>query len=189
MNYYLLGFIIIAIIILLIIIITRKKEIPIVEAPLKMPLVGEDLYKIKYIEIKNTNYNLELVEVEVFDENGLNIATQGNTIQSSTMVDTRDTYTYNAEYAVDGKFLIEHVAGTPHGFSSTNAEKDNWWRLELKEPTSITKIILTLRDDMPDLTYKLNGGKISFMNANNELVKDFIIDTGSMQVNKLAFEL
>uniref|UniRef100_A0A8C1LIP0 Fucolectin tachylectin-4 pentraxin-1 domain-containing protein n=1 Tax=Cyprinus carpio TaxID=7962 RepID=A0A8C1LIP0_CYPCA len=96
---------------------------------------------------------LTLCEVKVYGEG--NLASNGSTTQSSTSGD------WFAERAIDGnRGLHEQYKG---GCSSTLAETNPWWRLDLNNVYSVSRVVVTNRIDC--CVEKINGAEIRIGNS------------------------
>uniref|UniRef100_A0A8C1CTV4 Fucolectin tachylectin-4 pentraxin-1 domain-containing protein n=1 Tax=Cyprinus carpio carpio TaxID=630221 RepID=A0A8C1CTV4_CYPCA len=96
---------------------------------------------------------LTLCEVKVYGEG--NLASNGSTTQSSTSGD------WFAERAIDGnRGLHEQYKG---GCSSTLAETNPWWRLDLNNVYSVSRVVVTNRIDC--CVEKINGSEIRIGNS------------------------
>ena len=107
---------------------------------------------VNYVMITGTGY-LHVQEVEVYDENGINVAKGGQTTQSSTGWRGRSTK------PVDGQKTARRWWARPWANSNhTHGGTNQWWRVKLKgnKLHTITKIIVYNR---PDCCYERLRGK------------------------------
>jgi len=102
---------------------------------------GNPLY-CTYVKIQKTDKNfLTLMEVEVFDLNGTNVALNGTATQSSDMYD----YGGYADRAINGNTDQDYE--TEENGTHTQDEQNAWWQVELAEPTIIESIKIYNRSD------------------------------------------
>jgi len=162
----LIGLIIVLLIVVLLLIFiksSKSKNENFKETPFQI----QQLPIIDTIEIRNKKNSVQLLEVEVLNKEGNNIASLGIPTQSSTMEGGIDLY--KPEFAIDKLFNVERTKnGHLVGVSST-AEKDvNIWSLNFQEPIEIKQIKISYfnNPDNMDVIKKMNDVRLALYKDN-----------------------
>jgi len=165
MNYLFIGVIILLLILLIyyvyFIYYEHGKEHQINKIPIQLPIIDT-------IEIKNYKNPTQLVEVEVFDKEGNNIASIGFPSQNSTMTSMNDLY--EPELAVDKLTEVKRTAVGVVGISSTKDKDINTWSLSFTEPMEIKEIKIWYWNDKEERK-KMYKVKLSIY-KNNILINE-----------------
>jgi len=134
---------------------------------------------IKLIEItNNTGGTLQLVEVEVYDTTGTNIALLGTAEQN-----TRNPIVFDGpNVAIDGKYNVwADSAGIHYGLMSTAYGDKNYWRVTLKDPVIVSYIVITPWTNHPELYPNIDGAKLNLINVN-----DIVYSTSTLYTSAQA---
>lgn len=121
-----------------------------------------------------SNYALSLAEVQVFNQSGVNIALKGTAVQSSVS---------NEGYAP--RAIDDNTNGTFSNGSVTHTEKDGtpWWKLDLKEPSEISHIIVWNRNDCCE--DRLNGCVLLVYDTTGDSVRH-VLNSNRQQTFKIS---
>ncbi|XP_052417056.1 uncharacterized protein LOC127961823 [Carassius gibelio] len=107
-----------------------------------------------FVHIPGDQKTLVLCEVKIYGYFTGNLASDGSTTQSSTYDG------WFAEKAIDGN---RGLLGLPRGCSSTRAETNPWWRLDLNYVYSVSRVVVTNRIDC--CVDQINGAEIRIGNS------------------------
>jgi hypothetical protein len=116
---------------------------------------------VKFVRIEHSQQWLHVSRVEVYDENGENVAllSKGATATSSSTIRKGDN-----SFPIDGV----HRKGWPNG-CHTNDGANEWWEVQLQRPTAVQKITVWNRVDT--CFDRLAGARIVLKDADEVVVR------------------
>ena len=125
------------------------------------------------INISAKDVPIELVEIEVYDENNVNIAGDSSITQSSYNFTSDDI-----ETVIDNKY---------NGVNMTCVEDNNWVQLTLKYPINLKKIILTPLKVTNQLTIRLYNEARALIADVKATENNFSVHTDSLNHSHWVF--
>lgn len=133
--------------------------------------------KIKYIRISQTDNYLHFQEIQVFDENGINVALSSEK-EVTKPVATMSSY-YNgttANIAING--ITNDNQPWPN--SVHTAVKGGWWEVNLGRPVNVKKIVVYNRPDC--CQDRLSGAQLLLIDREHRIVMTKTLTSARKQV-------
>lgn len=118
------------------------------------------------VKIEQTTLEpLHLTEVQIFDQNGNNVALNKNTTMSSIFSDDNGPFHNSSGYAVDGLTGSDNFFHTGPGGPTSMA----WWEVDLANPVIVSKITIYNRQDCRHCSGcfdRLSNARVSLIDSN-----------------------
>lgn len=129
---------------------------------------------VQYVRINNPSSYLQLAEVEVYNQAGVNVALHQSTRQSST------GWGGVSSRAVDG-----NTDGHWSKQTTTHTQKGGWWEVNLGQPRAVSEVKVYNRKDC--CAARLKGSTLEFLDKNRKpVLKKFTLSgTTNVQVFKV----
>lgn len=133
--------------------------------------------KIKYIRISQTDNYLHFQEIQVFDENGINVALSSEK-ELTKPVATMSSYYKgtNANIAING--ITNDNQSWPN--SVHTAVKGGWWEVDLGRPVNVKKVVIFNRPDCCE--NRLSGAELLLIDREHRTVMIKTLTSARKQV-------